>query len=252
MNKKSYKNTFKKEAIVKDEYRPKPIKDWEEDDRPREKLMKYDAKALSNAELLAILINTGTKSHGKIYNAVEIARLILNACDNNLNTLAARSYSYFMTFPGIGEAKAITIKAALELYSRKLAENNKVVQICSSSDVYSRLHHEMANLDHEIAIVIYLDSANKIIRLHKIGDGSIDKTLVDKRKFLGEALNLQATGIIIVHNHPSGNLQPSLADDKLTSDIKKACELLDLRLLDHLIFDREANNYYSYADNGKM
>lgn len=230
---------------------PKPksfvIKDWAEDDRPREKLMAKGREALSNAELLAILIGSGSATQ----SAVDLCKDILTKANNNLNMLAKYNLSDLMQFKGIGEAKAISIMAALELGRRRqLATALEKVQIKSSHTVYEILQPKLADLPHEEFWMISLNRANKVIDYFRISVGGISGTVADVRLILKTAIEKLASGIIVAHNHPSGNLQPSQADKDLTNRLKEACKLVEIQLFDHLIITE--SSYFSFADEGLL
>lgn len=222
------------------------IKNWSEDDRPREKLMANGAKALTNAELLAILIGTGTKSE----SAVDLSRKILMDVDNDLNLLSRKSIAQLTEFKGIGEAKAITIAAAMELVNRKRFEKVEKRKITSSKDVYEEMFPHLIDKDQEEFWVLYLDMKNAIIEKKKISLGGVSSTIVDPRIIFKHALETLASGLILVHNHPSENPFPSDVDIKLTTNAQNAATFFSMVLLDHVIF--AGANYYSFADEGKL
>lgn len=228
---------------------PKPltIKEWAQDDRPREKMMAKGASALSDAELLAILIKSGTVQD----TAVSIAQKILTTANNNLNQLGRYSINDLTKMKGIGPAKAITIMAALELgRRRKQSEVLQRKQITSSNDVIELLKPTLGDLPHEEFWVILLNRANRIIAQIKVSEGGYTSTTVDVRKIMRAALEHQAIGLILCHNHPSGNQNPSTDDINITSKIKQAAKTLDLNLLDHVIIT--AGECYSMADNSLL
>jgi len=223
------------------------IKDWAEDDRPREKLFNKGASALSNAELIAILIGSGNINE----SAVELSKRILNEVNDNLAELARLTLSDLQKYKGIGEAKAITIAAALELGRRRSTSVlNERPQIKDSKTAYILLHKELGDLNYENFCILLLNRANKVLRTVRISDGGITGTVVDQRKVFKIALDNNATSIILGHNHPSGQLTPSTSDIELTKKIKQAGEVLDLPVLDHIIIGD--GNYYSFADEGIM
>lgn len=225
----------------------KTIKALSEDDRPREKLSSKGLSALSNAELIAILISSGSAEK----NALELSIELMQACDNSLNQLSSRSISELQKHKGIGNAKATTIIAALELSKRSLKEDARAMkQIHSSKDAFLLIKASLYNLKVEEFWVAYLDRANKVISLQVLSKGGLHGTVVDIRIILKTALDLLACGIILFHNHPSGNLKASKNDDKITIQIRDAGKLVDILILDHLIVSN--NNYYSYADEGKL
>lgn len=222
-----------------------PISDWSEDDRPREKLMLKGIDALSDAELLAILIGSGSRNE----SAVELSKRILASVDS-LNSLAKLSLSQLMKFKGIGEAKAITIVAALELGRRRRSEDtlqfkNKVT---SSRVVFEIMQPIIGELAHEEFWVLFLNNSNKIISKIQLSKGGITGTVVDTRLVFHHAFETKATGLILCHNHPSGSLTPSDADKQITNKIKKGGEFLDVKVLDHIIITE--TKYYSFVDEG--
>jgi DNA repair protein RadC len=220
------------------------IKNWAEEDRPREKFLQKGRSALTDAELLAILLGSGSTS----MSAVELAQHILKTADNEIHILARFSLDELMKFKGIGEAKALTIAAALELgRRRKENEASKRDKILSAPDVYQTMQTHLADLPHEEFWVIYLDRASQIIRKVQISKGGIAGTVVDVKIIFQKALELLASKLILVHNHPSGNLKPSKEDLYITQQIKAACKLLSMELIEHLIFTDAG--YYSFADN---
>ncbi|PWT95410.1 MAG: hypothetical protein C5B52_17850 [Bacteroidetes bacterium] len=219
------------------------IKDWAKDDRPREKLRLKGGENLSNSELIAILINNGTKQK----SAVDIAKNILSLGKNDLNVLGRLSVKELMKVNGVGEAKAITIVAALELGKRRSAEEWLRKPVISDSGSIARyLQTKLSDYAQEVFAVVYLNRANKINHIEIISKGGITGTIADPRIILKKALEEDAVSIIICHNHPSGSLRPSQADLDLTQKIKAAANLFDIRLLDHLIVSQEG--YFSFAD----
>jgi|SRR6185312_4885733 len=222
------------------------IRSWAEEDRPREKLLLKGGAALSDAELIAILIGSGVPGE----SAVDVAKAILKKADNSLNELGKFSVRDLMQFKGIGEAKAITIAAALELSKRRRqAEVKEKEKIGGSKDVYEYFHH-LADLRNEEFWVMYLNRANKIISAQKISQGGITGTVADTRIIFKIALDHFACAIILCHNHPSGNLTPSEEDKTLTKKIKQAGQILDINTLDHLIISDAG--YFSFADEGML
>ncbi len=220
------------------------IKTWKEDDRPREKMLLKGKKALSDAELIAILIGSGNRQE----SAVDLSKRILASVNNNLNELASLSISDLMKFKGIGEAKAISISTAITLGRRTQLENALVKPIIKSSQaVFNIMQPQIGNLKHEEFWVLYLNNSNKIIKTEPLTKGGITGTLVDVRMLFKNAVSVLATGIIICHNHPSGKLLPSLSDKELTKKIKNAGQFLDIKLLDHLIITEK--DYFSFADS---
>lgn len=222
------------------------IRSWAEEDRPREKLILKGSGALSDAELLAILIGSGTRGE----SAVDVCKAILKNSHNNLNELGKLSVNDFKKYKGIGEAKAITIVAALELAKRRrTAEVKEKEKISGSKDVYEYFHH-LADLRNEEFWVMFLNRANKIIASQKISQGGITGTVADIRLILKNALDNFATGMVLCHNHPSGNLEPSNEDKELTQKVKQTAKLLDINVLDHVIVSDAG--YYSFADQGLL
>lgn len=224
------------------------ITDWAEEDRPREKMLLKGVSALSDAELLAILIGSGNKNE----TAVELSQRILFSVKNNLNSLGKLDIHDLVNgFNGIGEAKAITIIAALELGKRrKYSDSENVIQIKSSTDVYQIFQPMLGDLRHEEGWILLLNRANKVIRKIQISKGGVTGTIIDIRMIVKEALDNLATNIILVHNHPSGNMEPSEDDNRITMKLKEACGLLDISFMDHLIVCDES--YFSYKDNGVL
>jgi len=223
------------------------IKAWAEEDRPREKLLAKGRTALSDSELLAILIGSGTTEK----TAVDLCKEILASVGNNLDKLARLGVKDLMRFKGIGEAKAITIVAALELGRRKKDSGEEPIKkITSSKDAFDYLKPWMIDLNHEVFFVILLARNNTIIKHELISSGGISGTIVDAKLIFKSAIDNLASGIILAHNHPSGNLKPSEQDISLTKRIKAGAALLDLTILDHLIFTNK--DYFSFADEGKM
>lgn len=222
------------------------IKNWAEEDRPREKLMQKGVGALTDSELLAILIGSGNDKE----SAVELSRRILHKSENNINKLARLSVNDLVKdFRGIGPAKAITITAALELGRRRQIEDVPVKnKITSSKDAYNQLYPLLSDLNHEETWALILDRSNKVVSTMQVSRGGISGTVVDIRLILREALNHFASGIILGHNHPSGNTTPSPQDTAITRKLKEAAKWMDIILLDHIIVCGE--DYYSYADNG--
>jgi DNA repair protein RadC len=219
------------------------IKNWSQDDQPREKLRDKGKAALSDAELVAILIGSGNREE----SAVKLCQRILASVDNNLSELGKLSIKQLMEFKGIGEAKAITIVAALELGRRRRGEEalNKK-KITSSTSVFELMQPIIGELPHEEFWIVYLNNSNKVIQKHQLSKGGITGTMVDVRLVLKTALEVGATGIILAHNHPSGTLKPSEADKQLTTKLSVAAKSLDIKILDHLIITEKA--YFSFAD----
>ncbi|MBX2931911.1 MAG: DNA repair protein RadC [Chitinophagaceae bacterium] len=224
------------------------IKEWHEDDRPREKLVLKGTAALSNSELLAILINHGTKDK----SAVELAKELLQKNNNDLKKLSRLSVNEILQLKikGIGVAKAVSIAAALELGIRRDATEKNINTIKSSKDLAAFLKAKFQYLTTEIFAVVYLNNSNKIIHHEIVSEGGITSTIVDHRIILKNALVHGALGIVLCHNHPSGNLVPSEADKKITHKIKQAASLLDINLLDHIIVSDEG--YFSFFENNMV
>lgn len=223
------------------------IKNWADDDKPREKLVQKGCFALSDAELIAILIGSGSRDE----SAVELSRRILASVDHNLNELGKLSVNQLMRFKGIGEAKAVSIAAALEMGRRRRTEDTKkITAITSSKDAFELLYPVIGELPHEEFWIVYLNNSNKVIHKSQLSKGGITGTLVDVRLVMKQALELGAVGIILAHNHPSGTLKPSMADKQITEKLKKASEALDIKILDHLIVAQ--HQYLSFADKGML
>jgi DNA repair protein RadC len=221
------------------------IKSWAEEDRPREKLLLKGKACLSDAELLGILIATGIQN----MTAVDIAKIILQSVQNDLNQLARLSVKDLSKFKGIGEAKAITIVSALELGRRKKeTESAERPKITSSNDAYEVLKPYLSDLSHEEFWIILLNRANEVIKCEKISSGGVSGTVADPKIIFKIALENLACALILSHNHPSGNLNPSQADKDLTKKLKAAGNNLDVPVLDHLIFTDKS--YFSFADEG--
>jgi DNA repair protein RadC len=219
------------------------IRQWSIDDRPREKMEQNGAQQLSNAELLALLTGSGNKEE----SAVHLMQRLLSAVDNNIMELHAMALEKMMEWKGIGLAKAVKIKVALELGKRiHLAEPIKQLQFNSSALAYQLFHPVLSFLAHEEFWVAYLNHQNKVITRHCLSKGGISSTTVDLRLLLKKALEVGATGLLLAHNHPTGNLQPSKADIALTEKINKAAKVIDIQLLDHLIVYEKS--YFSFAD----
>ena len=223
------------------------ITQWAEEDRPRERMMMHGASALSNAELLAILIGSGNAEE----SAVELMRKILSDFHNNLNELGKASIEELCRYKGIGSAKAVSILAASELGKRRKEESVKErITILSSKDVYDCFYPMMCDLPIEECWVLLLNQASKIIDKVKISAGGLSATAVDVRCILREALLKRASAIVLCHNHPSGNIRPSKEDDFLTKHVAQASGCMDIRLVDHIILTDGA--FYSYADEGRI
>ncbi len=223
------------------------IKNWNEDDRPREKLLTKGKNTLSDSELIAILIGSGSREE----SAVALSKRILAEAHNNLNKLGKMDVKELMEFKGIGEAKAVTIAAALELGRRRSAEEGlKQKKITSSKSVFELLQPIIGELPHEEFWIIYLNNSNKVLQTTQLSKGGITGTLVDVRLVFKNALQLGAVAVILGHNHPSGTLKPSNADKQLTQKLKTAGESLDIKVLDHLIVTE--NSYFSFADENLL
>ena len=223
------------------------IKQWAKDDRPREKLLINGAENLSNSELLAILIHHGTKEK----TAVDLAKEILKLGKDNLNELGKLSVKELMKIKGIGEAKAITIAAALELGRRRQASASlEKVIVNSSAGIADYLQTKLKDYRREVFAVLFLNRANRINHFEIISEGGITGTVADPRIILKKALEEDAVSIILCHNHPSGSLKPSRADEELTAKIKEAARYLDIKVLDHIIVSD--SGYYSFADEGLL
>jgi len=223
------------------------ITEWAVEDRPREKLIQKGTSGLTDAELLAILIGSGTRDK----SAVDIGRELLGVVNNNLNSLGKLTINDLKKIRGIGPARAVTIAASLELgRRRKLAEAQYIQQIRSSKDVADIFQPLLADLLHEEFWILFLNRSNKVINRMKLSQGGISGTVTDVRIIMKQAVECLASGIIVCHNHPSGNLNPSESDSKITQKIKEAGNLMDIQLLDHLIISDK--DYYSFADNGVL
>ena len=221
------------------------IKNWAEDDKPREKLMLKGKAALSDAELIAILIGSGSRNE----SAVSLSKRILASVDNNLNALGKLSLKQLMEFKGIGEAKAISIAAALELGRRRRVEETvELHKITSSKAVFEIMQPIIGELPHEEFWVLYLNNSNKVIYKSQLSKGGITGTVVDVRMIFKIALEQNAVSIILTHNHPSGKLQASDADAAITKKLKVAGEQLEIKVLDHIIITE--TGYFSFQDEG--
>jgi len=223
------------------------IKNWSQDDQPREKLRNKGKAALSDAELVAILIGSGNRQE----SAVDLCKRILASANNNLNNLGKLSIKQLTDFKGIGEAKAITITAAMELGRRRRGEEAlEKYKITSSKSVFEMMQPILGELPHEEFWVVYLNNSNKVIHKNQLSKGGITGALVDVRLVLKTALELGAIGLILVHNHPSGNLKPSQADKEITKKLQVAANSLDINILDHLIVTE--TDYFSFADKNLL
>lgn len=228
--------------------RKNTIKDWSDDDQPREKLLLNGPELLSNAELLAILINNGVP--GK--NAVELARELLDASGQHIPTLAAFSVKELVNLKikGIGPAKAIFLAAALELGIRRNAAGKKKKVISCSNDIADYLHERFKYKKNEMFSVVFLNHGNRVLHMDIISEGGVTGTVADPRIILKKALEYDATTLILCHNHPGGNLTPSRADHQVTEKLKRAALCFDIRILDHIIVSEEG--YFSFADAGVL
>ena len=223
------------------------INQWAEEDRPREKLMRLGAEALSNAELLAILIGSGSTKE----SAVDLMKRVLGDCNNNLNTLGKKSIQELCQYNGVGEAKAITILAACELGKRRQMETpEERPDVGTATLIYNHMHPLMQDLDVEEFWVLLLNQHYRLIKKVRISHGGITETAVDIRIIMKEAVLANTTILAVCHNHPSGNLKPSRQDDELTKSIKRACELMHIHFLDHVIVTD--GHYYSYHEQGRL
>jgi DNA repair protein RadC len=229
-----------------EDYKPvKGIRSWAEDDRPREKLLLKGKSTLSDAELIAILIGSGNTEE----TAVDLSKRILQSLNNNLSELGKLNVKDLMQFKGIGEAKAISIIAALELgRRRKDAEPEKRIKITDSRSAFDTIYPHLGDLNHEEFWVIFLNRANAVIGKQNISKGGVSGTVVDPKVVFKMAVQFPASGIILAHNHPSGNLKPSQADHQLTRKLKEAGKALDIPVLDHLIIGER--DYFSFVDEG--
>ena len=222
-----------------------PITNWSEDDKPREKLMLKGKSVLSDAEVIAILIGSGSRNE----SAVDLSKRILASVDNNLNALGKVSLSQLIQFKGIGEAKAISIIAALELGRRRRGEDAvELKKVTSSKIIFEIMQPIIGELPHEEFWIIYLNNSNKVISKAQLSKGGITGTLVDVRIVFKTALEMGATGLILCHNHPSGTLIPSDADKQITKKLKLAGDSLEIKVLDHLIVTE--TSYFSFVDEG--
>ena len=222
------------------------IKQWAEEDQPREKLLLKGKSALSNAELLGILIGSGTREH----TAVDLGKIILESNENDLNRVARLGVQDLKKFSGIGDAKAINIVSALELGRRRKSTTEESTRITCSGDVHALMKPLLSDLNHEEFWLILLNRANKVMRKQNISQGGISGTVADPKLIFNHALNQLASGIILVHNHPSGNTKPSEADKRLTRQLAEAGKLLEIAVLDHIIFTD--NSYFSFADESLL
>jgi DNA repair protein RadC len=218
------------------------IKQWDANDRPREKMILKGKHSLSDAELIAILIRSGNRQE----SAVSLSKKILAHCHQNLGELALMSAEQLSNFKGIGQAKALSILTALELGRRTRFERRQKTKIESSKDVFELVQPRLGALRHEEFWVLYLNNSNDVLSQLQLSKGGLTGTLVDARLLLKKALDLLATGVVLCHNHPSGSTVPSQADKNITRKIKRAAAALDIKVLDHLIVTE--NSYFSFAD----
>lgn len=223
------------------------IKEWAVEDRPREKLLKKGIHSLSNAEIIALLIGSGTKNE----SAVELSKRILKNANNNLNELGKLGVNELIKNKGIGEAKAITIIAALELGKRrKISEILEKKKVTQSNDVFEFFQPVLGDLPHEEFWILLLNRANRIIEKKKISQGGVSGTVIDVKVILKHAIENLSSSLILCHNHPSGNKTPSTADNTITRKLVEAGDIMDIKVLDHIIIADTA--YYSYADEGNL
>jgi DNA repair protein RadC len=223
------------------------IKEWAADDRPREKLLTKGTQSLSDAELLAILLGSGTHK----ISAVELSRQVLALSNNNLSDLGKLSIAELKKVKGIGEAKAITIVAALELGKRRSqTDTSEKHGITSSKDVFNFFQPFLSDLKHEEFWILYLNRSNKVIEKYKLSQGGVSGTVIDVKLVLKRAIELLASSIVACHNHPSGNRNPSDNDIAITEKLKQAALQMDMQLVDHIII--ADNLYYSFCDEGKL
>lgn len=225
------------------------IKDWDSDDRPRERAMKHGIRSLSTAELLAILIGSGSADE----NAVDLMKRVLSDCHQRLSELSRRTIPELCAYKGIGPAKALTVAAACELGRRRKEEaggREGRPKITSARDVYDYVYPFLCDLPVEECWAVWLNQAGRVIDRMRVGRGGMTATVVDVRCLLREALLRQATSFVLVHNHPSGSVRPGAEDDRLTKRLKEAAALMEIRMLDHVVFTDNA--FYSYADEGRL
>lgn len=223
------------------------IKKWSVSDQPREKLLHLGAKTLSEAELIAILMRVGTRNR----SAVDVAKELMNQHDNSLAAVAKLTVHDLMKIKGIGEAKAVSIAAALELGRRRVTENAmEKIQVSSSLDIYDMIHSRMRDLTREEFWIILLDRRSKVIAIEEIHIGGMSAMVVDPKIIFQKALERRASSVILSHNHPSGSPSPSMEDIRLTEKVKLAGGYIDIKVLDHIIIGE--GSYYSFADEGKI
>lgn len=225
----------------------KSIKSWAEEDRPREKMLAKGKEALSNAELIAILIGSGNSKE----TAVDLSKRILHDNKDNLIELSRLTINDLMKYNGIGEAKAVTIAAALELgRRRRFSEALEKPSIKNSQVAYECFYAHLSDLNHEQFWIMLLNNANKVIKMEKVGVGGMTGTTADPKKIFKCALENNAASVMLCHNHPSGNVVPSNADKKITENLVKAGQFLEIKILDHIIIGND--NYFSFADEGLL
>lgn len=227
------------------------IKEWAEEDRPREKMMAKGAQALTKAELLAIIIGSGTTKK----SAVELMSEIMDDCDGRLSTLSKMSLNALTRYDGIGPAKALSIMAAAEIGRRRAEESaDDMIRIESGVEVMRYMRPKVQNLNHEEAWALLMNNNARLIRCVHLSSGGITETSVDVRLLLKEAILSDATCFVLVHNHPSGKLQPSSADRDLTAHVQKAGRTVNIRMLDHVIVtdSSDDNRYFSFAESGYL
>ena len=225
----------------------KSIKSWAEEDRPREKMLAKGKEALSNAELIAILIGSGNSKE----TAVDLSKRILHDNKDNLIELSRLTINDLMKYNGIGEAKAVTIAAALELgRRRRFSEALEKPSIKNSQVAYECFYAHLSDLNHEQFWIMLLNNANKVIKMEKVGVGGMTGTTADPKKIFKCALENNAASVMLCHNHPSGNIFPSNADKQITNNLVKAGQLLEIKILDHIIIGND--NYFSFADEGLL
>ncbi len=223
------------------------VKDWNPEMRPREKALKYGMSALTKAELLAIILRSGRQG----YPVTRMCADILAANDDSLMRLAQRQTAELLTFRGVGEAMALQIHAIIELAKRMNIESiGTKPSIRCADDIYQFMRHTLGGLDHEEIHALFLNRRNQVIETRMITSGSATASLFDTKQMLRQAIFAGAQGLIMCHNHPSGNLVPSPADDKITRSLFRGCSAIDLRMLDHVIIT--AGGFYSYADNDRL
>ncbi len=224
------------------------IKDWAEEDQPRKKLLQLGAHSLSNSELLAILIYNGTRE----YSAIDVAKNLLKTVNNDLQKLGTQTAQELVKrhIKGLGQVKAITIAAALELGVRRNASGRKKDQVTKSGDIAEYLRATLEYRKQEVFAVVFLNRGNRVTHFEIVSEGGLTGTVADPRVILKKALEQEATSLVLCHNHPSGNLRPSKADELLTQKIKQAASFLDILVMDHIIVSNEG--YFSFADEGML